>query len=148
MLGEHRQLLADLLLTKKPEFTGDQELAKMIKDEIKSVEDITSKAKSILRRQSMRGGGVIAEAKDEKFMRILFGYHPTRTVNELNKITVGMCQGQPTFFVSDNDNSEQITEKDAISIKKCAIEISTAFSASLKDYAEKKYNMTPLKRVA
>lgn len=59
-----------------------------------------------------------------------------------------MCQGQSTFFIADINNSEQINEKDAISIKKCTIEISTEFSASLKDYAEKKYTFTPLKRVA
>jgi hypothetical protein len=50
MLGEHRQLLPDLLLTRKPEFAGDQELAKMIKDDIRSLEDVTSKAKNILRK--------------------------------------------------------------------------------------------------
>jgi len=93
MLGEHRQLLADLLLTKKTEFNGDQQLAKMIKDDIKSLEDITSKAKNILRKQSIKGGSSIEDAKEENFMRILFSYHPTRKVNEQSKIVVGMCQG-------------------------------------------------------
>ncbi len=92
MLGEHRQLLPDLLLTRKPEFAGDQELAKMIKDEIRSLEDVTSKAKNILRKQSIKGGGLISDTKEEKFMRIVFSYHPTRKVNEESKILVGMCQ--------------------------------------------------------
>jgi hypothetical protein len=48
MLGEHRQLLADLLLSKKSE--NDQELQKMFKDEIKTLEDIQNKAKNILRK--------------------------------------------------------------------------------------------------
>ena len=82
MLGEHRQLLADLLLTKKPEFSGEKELAKMIKEEIKSLEDVTSKAKNILMKQSIKGGGLIADANEEKFMRIVFSYHPTRKVND------------------------------------------------------------------
>jgi hypothetical protein len=93
MLGEHRQLLADLLLTKKTESNGDQELAKMIKDEIKSLEDVTSKAKNILRKQSIKGGGQISDTKEERFMRIVFSYHPTRKINEESKIVVGMCQG-------------------------------------------------------
>jgi hypothetical protein len=93
MLGEHRQLLADLLLIKKTEWNGDQELGKMIKDEIKSLEDVTSKAKNILRKQSIKGGGQISDPKEEKFMRIVFSYHPTRKVNEESKIVVGICQG-------------------------------------------------------
>ena len=148
MLGEHRQLLAELLLTKKSEFGDDLELVKMIRDQIKSLEDVTSKAKNILMKQSIKGGGIITDAKEDKFMRIIFSYHPTRVINSQSKISVGICQGQPTFFIADDINSEQNNEKDAISIKKCAIEISTAFSVSLKDYAEKKYTMTPLKRVA
>jgi hypothetical protein len=65
----------------------------MIKDEIRSLEDVVSKAKNILRKNSINGGGLIADAKEEKFMRILFSYHPTRKVNEKSKIVVGMCQG-------------------------------------------------------
>ena len=55
MLGEHRHLLGDLLMSKSGE--NDQELSKMLKDEIKTLEDIQSKAKIILKKQSIRGGG-------------------------------------------------------------------------------------------
>jgi hypothetical protein len=48
----------------------------------------------------MRGGGVLSDSKDEKFMRIVLSYHPTRKIDQDSKITVGMCQNQPTFFIN------------------------------------------------
>ena len=58
------------------------ELVKIFKDDIKTLEDVQNKARNILRRQSMRGGGSLTEGRDEKFMRIVLGYHPTRKVQE------------------------------------------------------------------
>jgi hypothetical protein len=39
-------------------------------------------------------------------------------------------------------------EEDAISAKKCAIEIAQIHSVALKDFSEEKYKSTPLKKVA
>lgn len=79
-----------MLLAKKLEFAGDQELIKTVKDEIKTLDDVTNKAKGILRKYAMRGGsGEITDKKDEKFMRILFSYHPTRPITDIGRITVG-----------------------------------------------------------
>ena len=88
------------------------------------------------------------DIKDEKFMRVIFSYHPTRKIDKDSNIIVGMCQGQPTFFVNSSSEQNSKTQDDAISIKKCVIEISKAFSLSLKEYAENKYKGSPLKRVA
>ena len=64
------------------------------------------------------------------FMRVIFLYHPTRSagLNDLEeqKIFVGQCMGQATFFIISSDQimlGIKPVDNDAISVKKSIVEI-------------------------
>jgi hypothetical protein len=121
------------------------DLLKMI-FEIKSLDEVTSKSKNLMRRQGMKKVGEIEDQCDLLLIRTILSFHPTRKIEADQRISVGMCQGHLTFFVTQTDQKQ--TDEDAISIKKCVVEISQASTLALKEFAEKKYQSSPLKRIA
>jgi hypothetical protein len=92
MLGEHRQVLADILWERAQEmfndFTGDKiegsedvEMTEVDQKktnlnrylhELKTLEDVTVRAKNILKK----GGDSIQDFNDEMLIRIIFSFHP------------------------------------------------------------------------
>ena len=60
-------------------------------------------------------------------------------------LTVGTCMGHHSFFMTSREavrEGEKLSENDAISLKKCLVEISQAYTLALRDHAEKKYQST------
>jgi hypothetical protein len=91
MLGEHRQVLADILWDRaqdmfndfgdKKEESEDVEMSEVDQKknnlnrylhELKNLEDVTVRAKNILKK----GGEKIQDFNDEMLMRIIFSFHP------------------------------------------------------------------------
>lgn len=59
--------------------------------------------------------------------------------------------GHQTFFLQNADEiilKIQPNENDAISVKKCLMEISQVQSVAIREQSDKKYIVTPLKRIA
>lgn len=78
-------------------------------------------------------------------MRAVFSFHPNHERDMTGVLRVGTCMGHHSFFMSSRDaikEGEKLTEDDAVSLKKCMVEISQAYTLALRDHAEKKYQST------
>jgi hypothetical protein len=131
--------------------TEDQKtiLSRYFHDGIKSPEDVLVRAKAILQKACEAGQGHIQDFKEELFMRTIFSYHPNHERDIKGQVKVGTCLGHHTFFITNAvESEEKLTEKDAISMKKCLVEISQVYTIALRDFTEKKYQTTPLKKIA
>ena len=84
-------------------------------------------------------------------MRAVFSYHPNHERDMTGVLRVGTCMGHHSFFMTARDafkEGEKLTEDDAVSLKKCLVEISQAYTLALRDHSEKKYQSTQLKKIA
>lgn len=116
---------------------SEAEISKLSKyfNEIKSLEDIQSRAKIIIKKNSAHSKGIdqvnqLTNMQEEMFMRTVFLFHPTRAADlndmEENKIVVGNYEGHSTCFIQSSDQIKlgfKPTQDEAISVKKCIIEI-------------------------
>jgi hypothetical protein len=71
--------------------------------------------------------------------------HPNHERDMSGVLRVGTCMGHHSFFMTTRDavrEGEKLTEDDAVSLKKCMVEISQAYTLALRDHAEKKYQST------
>jgi hypothetical protein len=57
-------------------------------------------------------------------MRTVFSYHPNHDRDLNGQVRVGTCMGHHTFFIKAVGEDQNLTEKEAISLKKCLVEIS------------------------
>lgn len=87
----------------KNRFTEQQieNIHKLLK-EMKTAEDILTRAKAILRKYSDQTViNEIRDSIDQMFLRILFSFHPTRELPQEADypISVGRCSGFPSFLI-------------------------------------------------
>jgi len=84
-------------------------------------------------------------------LKVVFSYHPTRDLpeNPNYPILIGKCYGYPTFFVQAFALTEGALpdEDDAISIKKCINGIVEHQTINLKEFSEKRYQQSALKKL-
>jgi hypothetical protein len=155
---QHRSLLTDLLwkraediINERSEISEEQKtlLNRYFHDlSIKTPEDVLVRAKSILQRGSGSSLQHALDLKEELFMLAVFSFHPNHESRNLKgQVRVGMCMGHHTFFIKAGDSAE-VTEKDAISLKKCLVGLSQAYTIALREYSEKRYLATPLKKIS
>jgi len=60
-------------------------------------------------------------------MRAVFSYHPNHARDMTGVLRVGTCMRHHSFFMTAIDafrEGEKLTEDDAVSLKKCLVEIS------------------------
>jgi hypothetical protein len=97
---------------------------------IKAPEDVLVKAKNILQKACEAGQGKILDMKEEVFMHAVFSFHPNNDRDLKGQIRVGTCMGHHTFFIKPAEIGEEqkTCEKDAISLKKCLVGISQAYT--------------------
>ena len=81
-------------------------------------------------------------------MRAVFSFHPNHERNLSGEVRVGQCLGHHTSFIKQADSEVSLSEKEAISLKKCLVEISQAYTLALRDFAENKYQASSLKKIA
>jgi hypothetical protein len=91
---------------------------------IKTPDDVVVRAKAILQRACETGQTQIKDFREEIFMRTVFIFHPNHERDMKGQIRIGTCMGHHTFFIKPVGDEENLTEKDAISLKKCLVEIS------------------------
>ena len=121
--------------------------------EIKTPEDILVRAKNILKRHNNDASSIVKvqDIVEQVFLKVVFSFHPTRQQpdNPTYPILIGRCRGFQTFFVNSLSLFEGSIpdEDDAISVKKCLNGIGQAYTDKLKDFAESKYQSTPLKKL-
>ncbi len=122
--------------------------------ELKTSQDILTRAKSILRKHSDENQSAIIKIQDindQVFLKILFSFHQTRELpaDPRYPILIGKCYGYPTFFVQSFKLSQSNLpdEDDAISIKKCLNSIVQAHTISIKIFAERKFQGSSLKKL-
>ena len=157
---QHRSLLIDLLwkraqdiISERPEKVSEEQktiLNRYFHDlNIKTPEDVLVRAKSILQRGSENTTSThhSLDLKEELFMLAVFSFHPNHESRNLKgQVRVGMCMGHHTFFITSGEAAD-VTEKDAISLKKCLVGLSQAYTMALREYSEKRYQSTPLKKI-
>lgn len=51
----------------------------------------------------MRKVGEIEDPRDQIFIRTVLSFHPTRKMDDGQRVSVGMCQGHLTFYVTQTD---------------------------------------------
>lgn len=125
---------------------------KIFKD-LKSADDILTRARSILRRYSDQNSLIskISDPSEQTFLKVVFSFHPTRVLpeNPDYPILIGACYQHPTFFVQGLTLTEEAVpdEDDAISLKKCINGIMESFNNLVKQSSEKRYEVSPFKKI-
>jgi len=130
------QILPDMLKIRSDIVIKDASEEQRLKlgryfQDMKSLDDIVVRAKGILKKTCESGEELLTDFCENAFMHTVFSYHPNHDRDITGQIRVGTYLGHHTFFINGSQVQE-MTEKDAISLKKCMIEISQAFTFSMR----------------
>jgi|LauGreDrversion4_2_1035121.scaffolds.fasta_scaffold66859_1 hypothetical protein len=126
---------------------AEQKLVRYLQAEMKGLDDLLTKTKLIIKKNSSRSEEDFVQVTDyfeQALMRVIFSFHPTKAPeNMLGKeylIFVGTCLGHQTFFVMrESDIGRKPEEDDAISVKKCLMEMAAAVSLKQRETSETRY---------
>lgn len=114
---------------------------------MRGIDDLMTKAKLILRKYKSEDAEVVqlADPFELSLMRLIFSYHPSKTLDDKLSIFIGSFERQPTFFLMREARKPEA--EDAISVKKCLKEMAVAVNLKQRETSETRYSESSLKRI-